>query len=67
MILDHAVVRSNTIIAAGSVVRGKAVLEPNSLYAGVPAKRIKTIDPSRLESMIKGIAKNYLEYAGWYK
>ena len=67
VLLDHAVVGSNTIVAAGSVVLEKSILEPNSLYAGVPAKRIKTIDPSRLESMIKGIAKNYLEYAAWYK
>jgi carbonic anhydrase/acetyltransferase-like protein (isoleucine patch superfamily) len=67
VLLDHAVVGSNTIVAAGSVVLEKSVLEPNSVYAGVPAKRIKTIDPKRLEGMIKGIAKNYLEYASWYK
>jgi carbonic anhydrase/acetyltransferase-like protein (isoleucine patch superfamily) len=67
VLLDHAVIGSNTIVAAGSVVLEKVVLEPNSLYAGAPAKRIKTIDPSRLESMIKGIARNYLEYAGWYR
>ena len=67
VLLDHAVVGSNTIVAAGSVVLEKSILEPNSVYAGVPAKRIKAIDPYRLEGMIKGIAKNYLEYAGWYK
>ena len=67
VLLDHVVVGSNTIVAAGSVVLENNILEPNSLYAGVPAKRIKTIDPKRLEGMIKGIAKNYLEYAGWYK
>jgi len=67
VLLDHAVVGSNTIVAAGSVVLENSILEPDSLYAGVPAKRIKAIDPSRLESMIKGIAKNYIEYAGWYK
>ena len=67
ILLDHAVVGSNTIVAAGSVVLEKSILEPNSLYAGVPVKRIKTINPSRLENMIKGIAKNYLEYASWYK
>ena len=60
-------VGSNTIVAAGSVVLEKSILEPNSLYAGVPAKRIKTIDPRRLESMIKRIAKDYVMYAGWYK
>lgn len=67
VLLDHAVVGSNTIVAAGSVVLEGKVLEPNSLYAGVPVKRIKTVDPKRLESMIKRIAKDYVMYAGWYK
>jgi carbonic anhydrase/acetyltransferase-like protein (isoleucine patch superfamily) len=67
ILLDHVVVGSNTIVAAGSVVLEKSVLEPNSLYAGVPAKRIKTINPQRLESMIHRIAKDYVMYAGWYK
>ena len=67
VLLDHAVVKSNTIVAAGSVVLENSILEPNSLYAGVPAKRIKTIDPVRLEKMIKGIASNYLTYADWYR
>jgi carbonic anhydrase/acetyltransferase-like protein (isoleucine patch superfamily) len=67
VLLDHVVVGSNTIVAAGSVVLEKTVLEPNSLYAGVPAKRIKIIDPERLESMIKRIAKDYVMYAEWYR
>jgi len=67
VLLDHAVVGSNTIVAAGSVVLERKVLEPNSLYAGVPVKRIKTVKPERLESMIKRIAKDYMTYADWYK
>ena len=67
ILLDHCVVGSNTLVAAGSVVLERTILEPNSLYAGTPAKRIKTIDPQRLESMIRRIAKDYVMYAGWYK
>ena len=67
VLLDHVVVGSNTLVAAGSVVLERTVLEPNSLYAGVPVKRIKTVDPTRLESMIKRIAKDYVKYAEWYK
>lgn len=67
VLLDHVVVGSNTIVAAGSVVLERTVLEPNSLYAGIPAKRVKTIDPHRLETMIKGIARNYITYADWYR
>jgi len=66
ILLDHVVVGSNTLVAAGSVVLEKTILEPNSLYAGTPAKRIKTIDPQRLEGMIRRIAKDYVMYAGWY-
>ena len=67
VLLDHVVVGSNTLVAAGSVVLERTVLEPNSLYAGVPVKRIKTVDPKRLESMIKRIARDYVKYAEWYK
>ena len=67
VLLDHVVVGSNPLVAAGSVVLERTVLEPNSLYAGVPVKRIKTVDPKRLESMIKRIAKDYVKYAEWYK
>jgi len=67
VLLDHVVVGSNTLVAAGSVVLERTILEPNSLYAGTPAKRIKTIDPRRLEGMIRRIAKDYVMYAGWYK
>jgi len=67
VLLDHVVVGSNTIVAAGSVVLENTKLEPNSLYAGVPVKRIKTLNPERRESMIKRIAKDYVMYADWYK
>jgi carbonic anhydrase/acetyltransferase-like protein (isoleucine patch superfamily) len=67
VLLDNCVVGSNTIVAAGSVVLEKTILEPDSLYAGTPAKRIKTINPQRLESMIGRIARDYVKYAGWYR
>ena len=67
VLLDNCVVGSNTLVAAGSVVLERTILEPNSLYAGTPAKRIKTIDPRRLERMIQRIARDYVMYAGWYK
>jgi carbonic anhydrase/acetyltransferase-like protein (isoleucine patch superfamily) len=67
VLLDHVVVGTNTIVAAGSVVLERSVLEPNSLYAGIPAKRVKTVDPQRVESMIKRIASDYVMYASWYK
>jgi len=66
-ILDHAVIGSNSIIAANSLVLTGTIVEPNSIYAGVPAKKIKDIEPEQTKEMIEKIANNYLMYAGWYK
>ncbi len=66
ILLDHSVIGENSIIAAGSVVLQNTIVEPGSIYGGVPAKRIKSVDPAQTEEMIKGIADNYLFYASWY-
>jgi gamma-carbonic anhydrase len=67
VVLDDAVVESNSIIAAGSVVTKGTVVESGSVYAGIPAKKIKTISPELLEDEINRIAGSYGTYAGWYK
>ena len=66
-ILDHAVIGHNSIIAANSLILTGTIVEPNSIYAGVPAKKIKDIEPNQTREMIEKIANNYLMYAGWYK
>ncbi|NOZ47248.1 MAG: gamma carbonic anhydrase family protein [Chlorobi bacterium] len=66
-ILDHAVIDSNCIVAAGSVVLPGTKVESDSIYAGVPAKKVKKIDPSQSAEMIEKIAENYLMYADWLK
>ncbi|MBS2097143.1 gamma carbonic anhydrase family protein [Carboxylicivirga linearis] len=66
-VLDHVVVGSNSIIAANSLVLTGTVIEPNSVYAGVPAKKVKDIEPNQTKEMINKIANNYLMYSGWYK
>ncbi len=67
VILDDAVVESNSIVAAGSVVTKGTVIESGSVYAGIPAKKIKEISPELLDGEIKRIARSYSTYAGWYK
>ena len=66
-VLDHAVIGENSIIAANALVLSGTIVEPNSIYAGVPAKRVKTIDPEQTNEMINKIANNYLMYANWFK
>ena len=67
IIMDHAVIESNSIIAAGSVVSKNTIVKSGSVFAGVPAKKIKTIDKNLIVGEIERIAKSYSMYAGWYK
>ncbi len=67
VVLDDAVVESNSIIAAGSVVTKGTVVESGSVYAGIPAKKIKDLSPELLEGEIHRIANSYSMYAGWYR
>jgi carbonic anhydrase/acetyltransferase-like protein (isoleucine patch superfamily) len=67
IIMDKAIIGSNTIIAAGSVVLENTIVEPGSVYAGVPAKKVKEINPEQIKGEIERIANNYVMYAGWYK
>ena len=66
VILDQAVVESHSIIAAGSVVTKGTVVETGSVYAGVPARKIKDISRELLEGELLRIARAYEMYAGWY-
>jgi carbonic anhydrase/acetyltransferase-like protein (isoleucine patch superfamily) len=67
IVMDKAVVHSNTIIAAGAVVLENTVCEPGSIYAGVPAKKVKDIPQEMIGGEINRIADNYLQYAKWFK
>ena len=66
VILDNAIIGENSIIAAGSVVLTGTLVEPGSIYAGVPAKRVKDVDPEQTAEMINRIADDYIMYAGWF-
>ncbi len=66
VILDHAVIGEGAIIAAGSVVLSGTQVEPGSIYAGVPAKFVKKVDPQQSAEMNQKIASNYLMYSSWF-
>ncbi len=67
IILDGAEIQSNTIIAPGAVVTKNSVVESGSIYAGIPAKKIKNLSPELLQGEINRIADAYATYASWYK
>ena len=67
IIMDDSVIESNSIIAAGSVLPKNTLVPKGSVFAGVPAKKIKEIDLGLQKGEIERIAKNYLTYASWFK
>lgn len=67
IVLDHAVIGEGAIVAAGSVILSGTQVEPGSIYAGVPAKFVKKVDPDQAKEINQKIAKNYLMYSGWFK
>lgn len=67
IVMDHAVVNENTIIAAGAIVLENTICEANSVYAGVPAKKVKSLDENLFKNQIDRIANNYVMYSSWFK
>lgn len=67
IVMDNAEVGSNSIIAAGAVVLANTKIEPGSIYAGVPAKKVKDISEQMISGEINRIADNYVMYSGWFK
>ena len=66
-LLDYAEVGEGAIVAAGSVVLSNTKIPPYTLWAGVPAKYVKDVEPHQTNEMNRKIAHNYAMYSGWYK
>ncbi|WP_298736617.1 gamma carbonic anhydrase family protein [uncultured Chitinophaga sp.] len=67
IVMDNAHIGSNTIIAAGAVVLEGTLVEPGTIYAGIPAKKVKEISTELVNGEINRIANNYSMYASWFK
>jgi carbonic anhydrase/acetyltransferase-like protein (isoleucine patch superfamily) len=67
IVMDNVEIGSNTIIAAGAVVLENTKVEAGSIYAGVPAKKVKNISPELISGEIGRIANNYIMYSSWFK
>ncbi len=67
IVMDHCIIASNCIIAAGAVLLENTQVEAWSVYAGVPAKKVKTLSPELFEGEVQRIANNYVNYASWFK
>ena len=67
IVMDNCIIESNCIIAAGAVLLEGTKVESWTIYAGVPAKKVKSLSPELFEGEVKRIAKNYVKYASWFK
>jgi carbonic anhydrase/acetyltransferase-like protein (isoleucine patch superfamily) len=66
IILDDAVIGTNSVIAAGAVVLPGTKVEAGSIYAGMPARKVKDIT-DEMREVIQRTARNYPMYAEWFK
>lgn len=67
IVMDRCIVHSNSIIAAGAVLTEGTVVEEGTIYAGVPAKKVKDISTELIHGEIDRIANNYIKYASWFE
>lgn len=65
-ILDKAVVQSDVIIAAGTLVPPNKTLESGYLYMGSPAKAIRKLSDEEIQS-IRQYSANYVKYLRVYQ
>lgn len=66
-LLDYAEIGEGAIVAAGALVLSNTKVPPYTLWAGVPAKFVKEIEPEKTNEMNRRIAHNYAMYSGWFK
>lgn len=67
IIMDDCLVGSNSIIAAGSVLTKNTIVPDETIFAGIPAKKIREVSPELQKGEIQRIAANYIHYASWFK
>ncbi len=66
ILMDHVHVGRRSIIAAGALLLEHTRVEPYSIWAGLPAKKIGEVTEEQVEQLILGTARNYMKYAKWY-
>ncbi|HEY9785966.1 MAG TPA: gamma carbonic anhydrase family protein [Candidatus Obscuribacterales bacterium] len=66
VVLDHAVIGQNSIVAAGCVVSPGKEIPPRSLVMGVPGKVVRELTDEDVAQIEKGW-QNYSEYSRIYQ
>ena len=66
ILMDDVIIEDNCIIAAGAVVMKGTRVEKGTVWGGLPAKKLKSIDEELFKGEVMRIAESYLMYASWY-
>ena len=67
IVMDNCVIEENCIIAAGAILTEGTHVKSGSVYAGIPAKKIKDLSPELFQGEVQRIANNYVLYSSWFK
>ncbi|MBP7478471.1 MAG: gamma carbonic anhydrase family protein [Chitinophagales bacterium] len=67
IVMDNVYIEKNAIIGAGSVVTEGTRVPSGTVYAGIPAKQIKTLDVELQKDLLDRISNNYVMYASWFR
>lgn len=65
IVMDHAVIESFSIVAAGSIVLENTRVESGFIYAGAPAKKIKAISDVQ-RKLLEELPDRYIMYSEWF-
>jgi carbonic anhydrase/acetyltransferase-like protein (isoleucine patch superfamily) len=65
--MDNCVIEENCIIAAGAILTEGTHVKSGSVFAGIPAKKIKDLSPELFQGEVQRIANNYLMYSSWFQ
>lgn len=66
IIMDDVIIEDNCIIAAGAIVTKNTFIPSYSVFAGIPAKKIKNLSEEQFQKEVLDIASHYPMYASWY-
>ncbi len=67
IVMDNAIVEKYAIVAAGAIVLENTVVESGYIYAGIPAKKIKKVEDSKIKQLIERTVDNYVLYSTWFQ
>jgi len=67
IVMDNVIVGTGSIVAAGAVVLENIKIPPYTIYAGVPAREVKKMNPEEAKEVIRKTADNYVLYKTWFE